>query len=86
LFDGGAGLKFSTKSGLPFSFAKNGTMYLSSDGDNRDNKSFDIFFARLNKGQYSLPEKMEEAITTPFTEQVGDIAPDEGYIVIYRYT
>ncbi len=68
------------------SISKNGTMYLSSDRDYRDNKSFDIFVAQSHKGQYSPPKKLDEAITTPFTEQIGYIAPDESYIVFYRYT
>ena len=68
------------------SISKNGTMYLSSDRDYRDNRSFDIFVARLLGDRYSLAKKMEEVITTRFTEQIGYIAPDESYMVYYRYT
>ena len=64
----------------------NQTIYLSSDRDYKDGRSFDIFVSRFSDGEYSIPEKIGNAITTPITEQICFISPDESYIVFYRYT
>jgi hypothetical protein len=67
------------------SISQKGTVYLSSDRKFRNGRSFDIFFAEFINGRYLSPKIMEAAITTPITEQIGFIAPDESYIVFYRY-
>ena len=67
------------------SVSQKGTVYFSSDRDYRDGRSFDIFVSELTDGTYSDPIVMDDAITTPITEQVGFIAPDESYLVFYRY-
>jgi DNA-binding beta-propeller fold protein YncE len=67
------------------SISQNGTVYLSSDRDYQDNRSFDIFVSECIDSKYTHPKIMDDAITTPITEQIGFIAPDESYIVFYRY-
>jgi len=67
------------------SISQNGTVYLSSDRVYQDNRSFDIFVSEYIDGKYTHPNIMDDAITTPITEQIGFIAPDESYIVFYRY-
>ncbi|MBN2414513.1 PD40 domain-containing protein [bacterium] len=66
-------------------FARNGTVYLSSDRAYTGRESFDIFVSNPGTGGYSEPEILGESITTPATEQVGVIAPDERYLLFYRY-
>ena len=68
------------------SFSKKGTVYLSSDRDHQDGRTFDIFKSRLDHNGYSSPKIMDQAITTPITEQICFISPDESYMVFYRYT
>lgn len=67
------------------SFAGDGTIYLSSDRDDPVNGTFDIFTSHLVDGRYAKPEKMGEAVTTPVTEQIGYVAPDESHLVFYRH-
>ena len=67
------------------SISQKGTVYLSSDRDYRDGRSFDIFVSECSDGKYANPKIMDDAMTTPMTEQIGFIAPDESYIVFYRY-
>ena len=67
------------------SISQKGNVYLSSDRNYTDGRTFDIFVSELNNGQYTIPKIMSDAITTPITEQIGFIAPDESYIVFYRY-
>jgi Tol biopolymer transport system component len=67
------------------SISQKGNVYLSSDRNYMDGRTFDIFVSELNNGQYTIPKIISDAITTPITEQIGFIAPDESYIVFYRY-
>lgn len=68
------------------SISQNGRIFLSSDRDYKGRKSFDIFVSELIDNSYSSPEKMDSAININATEQIGFIAPDESYIVFYRYS
>ena len=68
------------------SISQRGKIYLSSDWDYKGRKSFDIFVTDTVNDRLSLPEKMGETINSPATEQVGFVAPDESYIVFYRYS
>jgi len=58
---------------------------LSSDREYSGRRSFDIYKSEFINGDYSTPIKMDNAITSPVTEQIGFIAPDESYLVFYRY-
>ncbi len=67
------------------SIAHNGTVYLSSDRAYSGRKAFDIFVSDVTDGNCSIPIKMDDAVNTPETEQIGFVAPDERYIIFYRY-
>jgi len=67
------------------SIADSGTIYLSSDRDYRGRREFDIFTSEYVNSDYTVPNIMDEAITTAITEQICFVAPDERYIVFYRY-
>lgn len=67
------------------SISQKGTVYLSSDRKYQDGRSFDIFVSEYSNGKYANFKIIDETITTPFTEQVGFIAPDESYLIFYRY-
>ncbi len=75
----------SPYSDFRLSFTTGGTVYLSSDRDDQDNKTFDIFTSHRVSGTYAVPEKIGDAINTPVTEQIAYIAPDESHIVFYRH-
>ncbi len=67
------------------SFTMDGTIYLSSDRDDQDAKTFDVFTSRRVAGEYAIPEPVGDAINTPVTEQIAYVAPDESHIVFYRH-
>lgn len=73
----------SDHSDFRLSISAKKTMYLSSD---RDDKSYDIYAAPSIGSRFESPSRVSDAVTTPYTEQIGFIAPDESYIVFYRYT
>ena len=79
------GVLNSPYSDFRLSFTLAGTLYLSSDRDDQDTKTFDIFTSRRVADEYAIPEPIGHAINTPVTEQVAFVAPDEGYIVFYRH-
>lgn len=75
----------SDYSDFRLSFTRDGTIYLSSDRDDHQNGTFDIFTSNLAGGNYALPRKVGESITTPVTEQIAYVAPDETHLVFYRH-
>lgn len=75
----------SPYSDFRLSFTSDGTVYLSSERDDQDNKTFDIFTSHRVNGAYTTPEKIGDAINTPVTEQIAYVAPDESQIVFYRH-
>ena len=75
----------SPYSDFRLSFTSDGTVYLSSDRDDQDNKTFDIFASRRISGGHGVLEKIGDAINTPVTEQIAYVAPDGSHIVFYRY-
>jgi hypothetical protein len=67
------------------SIAADGAVYLSSDRDDPDNGTFDIFVSQPGRGGYTKPEKLGAAVNTLWTEQIAFVAPDQSYLILYRY-
>jgi hypothetical protein len=67
------------------SLTADGRVYLSSDREGQDNKTFDIFVSDRGPDGHSRLEKIGGAVNTPATEQIAFVAPDESYLVLYRY-
>ena len=67
------------------SITRDGTIYLSSDRDDFENGTFDIFTSSRIDGTYTKPRKLGQGISTPATEQIAYVAPDESHVVFYRH-
>ena len=64
------------------SISQKGTIYFSTDRGCDGCGSFDIY---RTDSTLTQPVLMDDAVSSPVTEQVGFIAPDERYLIFYRY-
>lgn len=73
----------SAKNEYYVSFAKDGTMYFSSNieasGDNKSN--YDIYASKEKNGEFQKPVKLSPVINTPRYEADVFIAYDESYLI-----
>ena len=64
------------------SFTKNGTMYFSSDKEDKNNSNnFDIYSSANIRGEFQTPVRLSDAINSPGYEADVFVAPDESYLI-----
>jgi hypothetical protein len=61
-----------------------GTVYFGADFEGGLG-SYDIYRIRSINGRYTDPENLGDAINTSAEEQVSCVAPDESYLIFYRF-
>jgi hypothetical protein len=65
--------------GWQFSVSKAGTLYFSSPAN-------DIYYSKYEKGRYSTPVNIGPAINSREAEMCPFIAPDESYLIFFRFS
>ena len=60
-----------------FSLTADNTLYYADGGG----ASFDIFRSKFFGGKYTEPERLGEAVNSPYAEDEPFVAPDESYII-----
>ncbi len=63
-----------------FSFAKNGTLYFSTDAADGQG-SFDIYLSRLVDGRFAEPENLGNAINGSYWESYPYVDPEERFLI-----
>jgi hypothetical protein len=61
-----------------------GTLYFSARLED-ERGSYDVYRSRFVDGRYTEPEKMGELINTAGEEHVACVAPDERFLIFYRF-
>jgi len=73
----------SDKNEYYISFTSNGTMYFTSNKNEKENRlhDFDIYSATRINGIFNKPEKLSDSINTKRYEADVFISPDESYLI-----
>ena len=72
----------SSKNEYYMSFTKNGTMYFSSNKEDKDNSNnYDIYSSKNINGEFQTPVKLSDAINSSAYEADVFVAPDESYLI-----
>jgi len=76
----------SDKCDFRLSFSRYGNVFFSSNRGEGKQQSFDIYSGQNQGGIFTNIQLLGPTVNSALTEQIAVIAPNESYIVFFRYT